>query len=384
VGYGGIHGNFLLIKYDANGDSIWTRSIGNNPSGTLAKKVITDKSGNIYITGRISNDILTYKLNSSGDSLWSVRYNGTANSTDEPNDMCIDINGNVYVAGYSRQSSNYGSEDYVTIKYNSSGVQQWAELYNGPGNFYDAAKSIFVDSLKNVFVTGVSYGNGTNYDFATVKYDSTGNTKWVNRFNGASNDIDIGTNILVDNKGNSIIGGCSKSSSYNAAILICDTVGNQVWNTQYNSNSDSADLACLIAIDNNTNYYFGSSTFESGTDYDILLVKYSNLIGISKKPQQIPIEYALEQNYPDPFNPVTTIKYSLPKDVNVTIKVYDILGRLVETLLNNESKKAGYYNIKFDGTNYSSGVYFYKIEATAIAGTSNGNFVQSKKMVLVK
>jgi len=89
----------------------------------------------------------------------------------------------------------------------------------------------------------------------------------------------------------------------------------------------------------------------------------------------IPDKFSLGQNYPNPFNPVTKINYALPSDVKVVIKIYDILGREVKTLI-NEFKKAGYYDISFDGTNLATGVYFYRIEA--------GEFVQSKKMVLVK
>ncbi len=89
----------------------------------------------------------------------------------------------------------------------------------------------------------------------------------------------------------------------------------------------------------------------------------------------IPSAFNLAQNYPNPFNPVTNISYSLPQNTKVVIKVYDILGRLVKELV-NEYKEAGIYKIKFDGTNLSSGVYFYKIEA--------GTFADTKKMVLVK
>jgi hypothetical protein len=95
----------------------------------------------------------------------------------------------------------------------------------------------------------------------------------------------------------------------------------------------------------------------------------------SKVQNSVPTVFKLHQSYPNPFNPTAIIKYDLPKDVKVNIKVYDLLGRLVKTLI-NEYKKAGYYEEKFDGTNLASGVYFYRIEA--------GNFVDSKKMVLIK
>ncbi|KXK55917.1 MAG: peptidase S8/S53 subtilisin kexin sedolisin [Chlorobi bacterium OLB5] len=89
----------------------------------------------------------------------------------------------------------------------------------------------------------------------------------------------------------------------------------------------------------------------------------------------IPKIFKLSQNYPNPFNPITKINYSLPRAVKVNIQVYDILGRLVKTLV-NENKDAGNYEVQFDGTGLASGVYFYRIEA--------GEFKDSKKMVLVK
>jgi len=90
----------------------------------------------------------------------------------------------------------------------------------------------------------------------------------------------------------------------------------------------------------------------------------------------VPQIFRLYQNYPNPFNPLTTIKYDIPRDVNVTITIYDLLGRQVAVILKNEFRKAGRYEEKWNGNNYSSGVYFYRIEA--------GSFVDAMKMILVK
>ena len=89
----------------------------------------------------------------------------------------------------------------------------------------------------------------------------------------------------------------------------------------------------------------------------------------------LPITFSLEQNYPNPFNPSTTIKYSIPQTSFVTLKIYDVLGREVSTLV-NEEKTAGNYQLNFDASNIASGIYFYKIQS--------GNFVNIKKMVLIK
>ncbi len=88
-----------------------------------------------------------------------------------------------------------------------------------------------------------------------------------------------------------------------------------------------------------------------------------------------PSTYSLAQNYPNPFNPTTTIKFSIPKDGLVKIRVYDISGREVANLI-NEVKVAGNYEIKFNGANLSSGMYFYRIES--------GDYIETKKMILIK
>jgi len=97
--------------------------------------------------------------------------------------------------------------------------------------------------------------------------------------------------------------------------------------------------------------------------------------GINKPiSNNLPKHFRLYQNYPNPFNPMTSIKYEIPKDGNIKLTVYDITGR--EILSINEYRQAGVYTYAFDGSNLSSDVYFYTIEA--------GSFKDSKKMVLIK
>ena len=100
-----------------------------------------------------------------------------------------------------------------------------------------------------------------------------------------------------------------------------------------------------------------------------------NVTSVNKAKNNLPTEYALVQNYPNPFNPSTTIEYAIPERSNVTIKVFDILGREVAILV-NEEKKAGNYKIDFNASNLTSGIYFYKIEA--------GKFKETKKLILLK
>ena len=90
----------------------------------------------------------------------------------------------------------------------------------------------------------------------------------------------------------------------------------------------------------------------------------------------IPEEFALMQNYPNPFNPTTKITYTLKNNSTVRLTVYDILGREAATLVNNERKPAGRYEVLFTSTNLSSGIYFYRLQTE--------NFVKTNKMVVVK
>ncbi|MBI1931308.1 MAG: T9SS type A sorting domain-containing protein [Ignavibacteriales bacterium] len=89
----------------------------------------------------------------------------------------------------------------------------------------------------------------------------------------------------------------------------------------------------------------------------------------------LPTEYKLEQNYPNPFNPTTTISYQIPVNKHITIKVYDVLGREIATLI-DEYKPAGIYKLEFNASRLVSGVYFYKLRA--------GSFVETRKMIIMR
>jgi aminopeptidase N len=133
---------------------------------------------------------------------------------------------------------------------------------------------------------------------------------------------------------------------------------------------------------NDQNNQFFSWTFDRqpvslqfDPNNDIVLKQGSTAIGIVSNEKQIPAEFKLYQNFPNPFNPVTQITYDIPKRALVTLKVYNAIGQLVIQPV-NEMKEAGNYLLEFDASNLPSGVYYYEIKA--------GSFTDSKKMVLVK
>ena len=112
---------------------------------------------------------------------------------------------------------------------------------------------------------------------------------------------------------------------------------------------------------------------------DIELVRVTPITGIKEnEPVVIPKNFALLQNYPNPFNPTTMIEYQIPNVGTqnfVSLRVYDVLGREVATLM-NEQKPAGTYTVQFDGSSLSSGVYFYRLQS--------GTYCETKKLILMK
>jgi hypothetical protein len=100
--------------------------------------------------------------------------------------------------------------------------------------------------------------------------------------------------------------------------------------------------------------------------------KYSNIVNTEVA---IPANFDLSQNYPNPWNPTTTIRYQVPVNIFVTIRVFDPLGKEVTTLV-NEEKSAGTYEVTLNGKGLSSGVYYYQMKS--------GNFISTKKIILIK
>jgi hypothetical protein len=151
----------------------------------------------------------------------------------------------------------------------------------------------------------------------------------------------------------------------------------------YPSLSKTGNTATTFNITYNESGSPGCFTFNQNAPADTTYSVFKRLVFANLQPvsvknisTQVPESFSLSQNYPNPFNPTTTIKFTLPKSSVVTIKVYSITGQLVATLAENEATQVGTNEVKFNGENLSSGIYFYTIEA--------GSFKETKKMMLIK
>jgi hypothetical protein len=142
--------------------------------------------------------------------------------------------------------------------------------------------------------------------------------------------------------------------------------------------SGNPDISQLVIDDKKISHFLEIGKFESYNDYiDVLngLLDILDELYIITLPKDIPTAYNLMQNYPNPFNPTTTIQYAIPKDEFVKLTIYDVTGRVIKELV-NEYKSAGKYSVKFNASSYSSGIYYYRLEA--------GEYKSIKKMMLLK
>jgi len=258
-------------------DTAWVRRYnGPENASDKANALAIDDSGNIYVTGQsyggvTSDDYVTIKYYPNGDTAWVRRYNGPENSNEWAYAIAVDDSENVYVTGRS-----WADNDYLTIKYYPNGDTAWVRKYNGPGNSIDYSLDIAVDSSGNAYVTGRSYGSGTDKDYATIKYYANGDTAWVRRYNGPENSNDDGTAIAVDDSGNVYVTGYSFGSGtdYDYATIKYYANGDTAWVRRYNGPRDSTDWAYAIAVDDSGNVYVSGHSCGSGTDRDYATIKY--------------------------------------------------------------------------------------------------------------
>ena len=144
--------DYTTIKYDGLGHEQWVARYDGPGSGLdYAFDLVVDGSGDVFVTGVSEDDYATIKYDASGQEQWVARYDG--GYLDYATALAIDASGNVSVTGYSSHVST--SEDYATIRYDTSGQEQWVSRYDGPGNSADHASALATDASGNLYVTGI-------------------------------------------------------------------------------------------------------------------------------------------------------------------------------------------------------------------------------------
>ena len=247
----------------------------------------TDASNNIYVvgatmTGSGAYDILVAKYNPQGTQLWINQYNGTGNSNDFGTGVTIDASGNVYITGTTCTSALPTSADLIVIKYNSAGVQQWLQTYNGTGSNYDSGADIFQMTGTNVgiYITGSSYNASGNTDFITLKYSTAGVQQWVSRYNHTSNLNDAAVRIGVNATGVTIIGAVqTATTTYSCATVKYNAItGAQTGVTISTGGTSTITEVNDMVIDASNNIYITGTGVVAGQGNNYFTIKLNNLL----------------------------------------------------------------------------------------------------------
>lgn len=281
TGYSGSPSDITTIKYSPDGDSLWVKFYDGPLNGNdYGHDLTVDKDNNIYVTGDVAAnpgsfvyaDYATIKYNPDGDLLWEASYDPFGLWADTPIKILLDISGAVYVFGSS--SSTEMNADLALVKYDSSnGAQIWDARYDATGST-DLATGMALDPFGNIIVTGGSMINGVpgHYNYVTIKYDSSGNQNWMTQYNGPANKWDWPYGgVAVDSEGNSYVGGRSQGlgDDYDFATVAYDSGGTQLWVMRYDGPANDEDYGDGgVVVDNNGNVYVTGTSKGIGTSAD--------------------------------------------------------------------------------------------------------------------
>lgn len=416
---GAVSYDYATIKYNAAGDEQWVRRYdGPADANDSPIGIVVDANRNVYVTGKttesgsfILTDFLTIKYNTAGDSLWVKRYNGPGGSVDEPSDIAIDAQAGIYVTGRSIGAGFSGYSDYATIKYGTDGDSLWLRRHN-PADLDDVPVAVDLDRYGNVYVTGMEQTSFTSFGSATFKYsqpiaqslgipeEGTGSTTpfgntfftfigdvtgsdsvtilyyespplpgtlptGIIRISGsywrALNDGMVFTNGFVLVRTEDLFGVTAGGCGACLVWLKRDNPGDP-WQNIGGSFNGTLTLGTLISI----------IPFDSFSEFAI---GSTDTLTLSLPDDPLPFTYGLAQNYPNPFNPVTKISFGIGTRGMVQLRVYDVLGREAATLV-DEEMSPGSYTRTFDATGLAGGVYFYRLQA--------GDLVRTKKLLLIR
>ncbi|KPJ52922.1 hypothetical protein AMJ39_06540 [candidate division TA06 bacterium DG_24] len=378
-------GDLYLIKTDASGDTVWTRTYG-GPAWDSGHSVEQTGDAGYIVAGEShsfgagSDDVYLVKTDGAGDTIWTHAYGGTE----------WDCGYSVYptgdrgyiLAGWSL-SFGAGARDIYLIKTDPAGDTIWTRTYGGLDweSGYSVAQT--VDGGYIIAGGTDSYGAG-NHDVYVIKTNATGDTSWTHTYGGI--DSDYGYSVAQTADGGYVIAGYTTSFGEGGAdvyLIKTDAAGDTVWTRTYGG--ADWDWGYLVTQAGDGGYVIAgwSESFGAG-GHDVYLIKTDadGLVHVSGGYGEEPrpgLRY-LGQNSPNPFRAMTTIRYALPDARWVTLSIYDVRGALVRRLISG-TVSAGAHQVMWDGRDgrgreVASGIYFYHLEA--------GEQSETKRMVLVR
>ncbi|HSD63166.1 MAG TPA: T9SS type A sorting domain-containing protein [Ignavibacteriaceae bacterium] len=368
-----------LIKTNSSGDTLWTKHLGDYAYYFIEDGLELPGGGYVFVGytkpgAGDPEDIWLVKTDANGDTLWTKTFGGLNRDLA----FCVQhlANGDLIIGGVT-ESFGAGDMDAWVIKVNSSGDSVWSKTYGGAER--DLIHNLRQTEDGGFIIAGSteSFGHMNNYtDAWLIKIDSDGDTVWTKTW-GTEEMHDGAASVVQTSDGGYVFTGQLYINTFvqDLWILKTDADGNMLWSKNYGGIFYSSGR-CINNTSEGSLIITGEYYNEVDNNYDIWLLNFDpNITGVERDKQaQIPKTVNLEQNYPNPFNPATKIKYTIPLNSQVQIKVFDVLGNEIATLI-NEEKPAGIYELTWNAANKPSGVYFYQLRS--------GSSVVTKKMILL-
>ena len=335
-----------VIYYTTNYGQAWQRKILSTETGTVGVQVqFVDQNTGWVLLFNFDTGMPTFLKSTDGGNNWAV----------------IDGRGIFYYAdanngwAYGGVGTNGQDPPYTIHKTTDGGISWNLQLEDSTGGKYNA---IYFSDVNNGWMVG---------DSAKVLNTTDGGTNWTFVTNSGVNPYEQcktvfaldGNHVWIPTKDNDI---------NQTPIIKYSSDGGANWQTQITPFGDSFGYNAIFSI-YFTDEYNGYCTGDWGR-----IAWYTDPISVEDEDNPV-TDFYLKQNYPNPFNPTTSIQYAISSKQFVTLKVYNLLGREVATLV-NENKEAGNYSVNFNASKLPSGVYVYKLQA--------GSFTQTRKMTLIK
>lgn len=274
-------GDFFTIKVGPDGQTVWQkREQAAQFAVEYGMHITFDHSGNIIVSGVKWNgndmDIRVVKYDTAGSKLWDTTFDNDKQGLEVPNGMTSDANGNVYITGIAWSGN---SVDYLTIKYNSNGAEQWHHTENpAGGESWNEATAVAADPNGNVLITGYSPNAEGWLNYHTIKYNANGSKLWEKAYNYESTDPEniagvtnsVAQSITSDNDGNVYVTGTFDTFLNRIGTIKYNSEGQQEWVKTYRSDSE-ATIGWKIGLSNNKLYVAGSHSGGFSDDGTVLL-----------------------------------------------------------------------------------------------------------------
>lgn len=285
----GSNDDYRILKYSSAGTLQWSHGWAGCCGNDRAVAVAIDQTTNdVYVTGEsdgsltadVDYDIATIKYNASGSLQWGGAriWSGAALNDDVPSDIAVDAFGNIIICGKTDADPDpsHSNYDWVTLKYDASGIAQYSKIKNGSRNDDDEAASLVVDAPGNAIVAGYINNTSTQKDASRMMYDAIGNPAQEKHYNGEGDFNESSHAMVQDAAGNTYIGGYSYTETDNKNIFAAkiDASGNMVDTFFYNGNKDDDDELAAIANDGNGNIYACGYTKGTGEKSNFILIKF--------------------------------------------------------------------------------------------------------------